>query len=160
MQTGSKRSGLRAAPLPGPVYCDASALAKLYLPEPHSEELNRTVAGRQDLLAADLGVTEIVSSIARCWREGATSLERARKLQRTILADLDAGYFQRIELTPGTHRQAERLLLSLPTVGLRAADALHLALAVEAGAASILTFDRRLAEAARGVGISAAPELE
>ena len=157
MPTGSKRPASLVASLRGPVYIDASALAKLYLPEPESRELNRTLAGRQDLIATDLGVTEIVSSIARRWREGAISIEHARKLQRTILADLDAGYFQRLELTPGIHRQAERLLLSLTTTALRAADALHLALAVEAGAVSILTFDHRLAEAARNVGMHSAP---
>ena len=146
--------------MPGPVYCDASALAKLYLPEPESEAVNRTLAGRRDLLAADLGVTEIVSSIARRWREGSIDLEYARTLQRMLLTDLDAGYFQRVELTPATYRQAERLLLSLPAVALRAADALHLAMAVDAGAGCILTFDRRLAEAARGLGVRAAPLLE
>jgi uncharacterized protein len=134
-------------------------LVKLYLPEPESEQMNRTVAGREDLLAADLGVTEIVSSLARRWREGAISLEHARKLEQTILADLDRGFFQRVELTPSTYRRAEHLLL-LPSSGaLRAADALHLALAVEAGAASILTFDRRLAQAARGIELLTAPVL-
>jgi predicted nucleic acid-binding protein len=155
--TVSKRARPLAGPLPGPVYCDASALVKLYLPEPESGELNRTLAGRQDLLAADLGVTEIISSVARRWRDGSMNIEQAHKLQRTLLADLDAGYFQRVELTPATYRQAERFLLSLAMVALRAADALHLALAVEAGALSIVTFDRRLAEAAHSIGMRTAP---
>ena len=36
---------------------------------------------------------------------------------------------------------------------MRAADALHLALATTAGAAAVVTFDHRLEEAARAVGL-------
>jgi predicted nucleic acid-binding protein len=52
-----------------------------------------------------------------------------------------------------THREAERLLLALKDVPMRAADALHLALATTAGAAAVVTFDHRLEEAARAVGL-------
>ncbi len=68
-------------------------------------------------------------------REGALSAEHAKQLQHAILADLEAGFFQGIDLTRDIHRRAERFLLTLP-VALRAADALHLALAVEAGIAT------------------------
>ena len=61
------------------------------------------------------------------------------------------------ELLGATHREAERLLLVVQTVPLRAADALHLALAIAGDAASIVTFDRRLADAARSVGLAAFP---
>ncbi|TMJ08374.1 MAG: type II toxin-antitoxin system VapC family toxin [Bacillati bacterium ANGP1] len=157
MRIGSKRRRGGPIPLPGPVYCDASAVAKVYLPEPGSDNLNRALKGRRDLFVSDLAVTEIVSAIARRLREGAISSEQALRLQRAILADLDAGYFRRIDLTPVTHRQAEQFLLALPTVALRAADALHLALAVAAGAVAILTYDRRLTDAARAVGLAPFP---
>ena len=88
------------------------------------------------------------------------SLEHARRFERSILADMDRGFFRRVELTPATYRRAEHLLLSLSEVALRAADALHLALALEPGAASILTFDRRLAQAARSIGLRTAPMLD
>ena len=59
--------------------------------------------------------------------------------------------FRRIlDLTPESHREAERLLLAAKrtTLPLRAADALHLALAIQAGARGIVTFDLRMARAA------------
>jgi predicted nucleic acid-binding protein len=137
----------------GPVYCDASALVKLYLPEPGSDELNRALQGRRDLLASDLAVTEIISSIARRLRDGAVTADVAARLHRAILADFESGVYLVVDLVRDTHREAERLLLALKEVPLRAADALHLALATRAGAAAVLTFDNRLGEAARAVGL-------
>lgn len=57
--------GAYGSALPGPLYCDTSALVKLYVPESGSDELNRTVEGRDDLLVSDLAVTEIVSALSR-----------------------------------------------------------------------------------------------
>ncbi len=56
-----------------------------------------------------------------------------------------------------THGEPKRLLLAMQAVPLRAADALHVALAIAGDAASIVTFDRRLADAARSVGLAAFP---
>ena len=54
------------------------------------------------------------------------------------------------------HRRAERLMLSL-AVPLRALDALHLATALDSGAATIVTFDPRLRDAASSQGLFVAP---
>ncbi len=53
------------------------------------------------------------------------------------------------------HREVERLLLPVNDVALRAADALHLALASLAGAAAIVTYDQKLAKAAVRIGLGA-----
>ena len=63
-------------------------------------------------------------------------------------------YLGRIALTASIHREAERLLMTLGSrVPLRAADGLHLALAVTARARTLVTFDRRMATAARAMGM-------
>jgi predicted nucleic acid-binding protein len=62
------------------------------------------------------------------------------------------------ELTPPIHRRAERLMLSL-TIPLRALDALHLATALDAEAATAVTFDPRLHEATASQGLFVAPSL-
>jgi predicted nucleic acid-binding protein len=49
------------------------------------------------------------------------------------------------------------MLLSVEGVALRAADALHLALAVSGDASSVLTYDRRLASAAGAIGLNVFP---
>ena len=140
------------------LYCDTSALLKLYLPEPGSDEFNEIVQGRDDLLVSDLAVTEIVSAAARRLRQGSLTREAARRLQHAILGRLDEGVHHRVELTRDVHRRAEHYLMTLPPAPLRAADALHLALATSARAASLASFDARLAAAARAVGLAVYPD--
>jgi len=130
---------------------------KLYLPESGSDEFNDLVEGRDDILVSDLAVTEIVSALARRLRQRSLTREAARRLQHSILGRLDAGVYHRVELTPDVHRRAEHLLLSLSETPLRSADALHLALATSARAASLASFDARLAAAARAVSLAVYP---
>jgi len=127
------------------------------LPEPGSDALNRTVEGRDDLLVSDLAVTEAVSALSRRLRQGAVTREITRRVQHAIVGRLDAGVYRRVELTRDVHRRAEHLLLSLTGTPLRAADALHLALATSARAASMASFDARLVAAARAVGLAIYP---
>jgi predicted nucleic acid-binding protein len=58
-----------------------------------------------------------------------------------------------LDLTPATHREAERLLLTLGRhAPLRAADSLHLAAAVLADARAMVTYDRQLHQVASAFG--------
>ena len=143
--------------LPGPLYLDTSALVKLYIPEPESAGLNREILGRRDLLISDLTVTEIVSSLCRRRREGALDTRIVTRLQRAVLNHIEIGVYRRVDLGPAIHREAERFLMSVERAPLRAADALHLALAVSGEAASVLTYDRRLGAAARAIGLTVFP---
>jgi predicted nucleic acid-binding protein len=151
-QSAGYRTGL-----PGPLYCDTSALLKLFLLEPGSAEFNRTVMGRDDLLVSDLAVTEVASALSRRVRHGAVAPDVARRVQHAILGRLDERVYQRVDLTRDVHRRAEHFLLSLTETPLRAADALHLALAASARAASIASFDARLGAAARAIGLATYP---
>lgn len=119
--------------------------------------MTRVIDRRSDLIVSDLAVTEVVSALARRVRESTVSAEDARRVHRTILDSLDAAPYERVELTRDAHRRAEQLLLTLPATALRAADALHLALALSARAASMATYDGRLAAAARAVGLVVYP---
>lgn len=155
MPTGSEAG---AVALAGPLYCDASALAKLYLPEEGSDELNQRLTRRIDVWVSDLAVTEVASALARRAREASLPFARARQIHRKILANAATGAFRRVELLPDSHREAERLLLA-STAPLRAADALHLALALGAGAATLLTYDRPMSRAALDCGLAVWPAL-
>jgi predicted nucleic acid-binding protein len=106
---------------------------------------------------SDLAVTEIVSALSRRLRQGALAREVVRRIQHAIVGRLDEGVYQRVELTREVHRRAEHLLVSLTATPLRAADALHLALATSARAASLASFDARLAAAARALGLAVYP---
>ena len=154
MPTGSEAS----AAIAGPLYCDASALAKLYLPEPESDALNRLLAGREDALVSDLAITEVVSALGRRVRRGELAAGPARRVHRKILAHLAEGPYRKVELLTETHREAERILLASRSAAIRSADALHLALALGAGAGTLLTFDRTMAKASLEQGLAVWPE--
>lgn len=137
-----------------PVYLDASALVKLFVPEPESDDLNRALAGLTDVIVSDLALTEMASALGRRVRERRLTRDSARRLYREA-SRLHASS-HRAELTPPIHRRAERLMLSL-TTPLRALDALHLATALDVEAATVVTFDPRLRDAAGSQGLFVAP---
>lgn len=151
----SRRRGdsVRERPERSVAYLDASALVKLLLPEAGSTELNRVLAGRERVLISDLAVTETTSALARRRREGVLTGDVAAKVHRKMLALVEDGFARAVSLDPAVHRRAERLLLTIDTVALRAADALHLALALSSGATIMASYDERLTAAATQSGL-------
>jgi len=136
-----------------PVYLDTSALVKLYIPEPRSDELEAAIVGRRDLFVSDLALTELCSALARRSREGDMAPQDTERVYRRAARDLSERSFRCAELTPRVHRDAERLLLSIGRdLPLRAADALHLALALVVDARTLVTFDAAFAAAAARLG--------
>ncbi len=138
-----------------PVYLDASALVKLLVPEPESDALNRALVGIEDVVFSDLALTETASALGRRTREGRLSPSQSRRLYRE--AEKLAALCRRAELVASVHRRAERLVLTASAIPLRSIDALHLALALEAGAATLVTYDPRLRDAAASQGLFVAP---
>ncbi len=149
-------TGSDTAEIPGPVYLDASAWVKLYVRESHSDTLNGALLGRRDVFGSDLGATEVASALGRACREGRLERVVARRLLRKLRQHLRSGAVQRLDLTPRVHLEAERLLLEAGTVALRAADALHIALASLSDMATVVSYDPRLADAARSTGVAVA----
>ncbi len=141
----------------GLLYVDTSALLKLYFREPESKTTNDFLRGRRDVVISQLAVTEMVSALARRCREGALDVAIASEAQQAVLDHIETGVFRCLEMFPDIHREAERMLLTTSAVPLRAADALHLALARNARAKTLVTFDRRMTEAGRAVGFVTLP---
>jgi predicted nucleic acid-binding protein len=137
-----------------PVYLDASAFVKLFVPEPESDNLNQALAGLTDVIVSDLALTEMASALGRRTREQRLTREEAQRLYREASKLHAASHHA--ELTPPIHRHAERLMLSFP-IPLRALDALHLATALDAEAATVVTFDPQLRDAAASQGLFVAP---
>jgi len=143
-----------ATPVEITLYVDSSALAKLYVPEAESERLDAYLRGRTALMISELAITEVLSAVARRKREGELPPELANRIRDAVLADADSGSFARLHLDPAVHREAERLLLATASLPLRTLDALHLALAFSGAATHVLTFDRRMREAALQSGLN------
>jgi predicted nucleic acid-binding protein len=131
-------------------YLDASALVKLFVPEVESDALNASLLGATDIVVSDLAVTESASALGRRVREGQVTRRAARDLHRRIIAFADRAIG--VETVPAVHHEARRLLLASDQP-LRTLDALHLALALDAQATSIVTYDPRLRDASLTQGL-------
>jgi predicted nucleic acid-binding protein len=137
-----------------PLYLDASALVKLFVQEAESDSLNKALLDARGVILSDLALTEMASALGRRTREGILTPPQARDLHREAMK-LTASC-RHVEITPPVHRRAEQLLLS-SQMPIRALDALHLATALEAGAATIVTFDHNLRDVASAQGLFVAP---
>ncbi len=136
-----------------PLYLDTSALAKIYVQEPDSDALDAALTGRRDLLISELALTELTAALARRMREGQVDAAAGRRIYQQLLRDVRAGEYRLLDLTSATHREAERLLLTLGRhAPLRAADSLHLAAAALADARALVTYDRQMHAAALALG--------
>jgi predicted nucleic acid-binding protein len=135
-------------------YFDTAYLLKLYRPEPGSEAV-RALAGTLDVLVCSLhGRAELIAAAHRKVREGSATPAHVDALLAQVAADRAAGA---LDWLPISESHLERVTVAFrraaPTVYLRAADALHLASAAEAGFAEIYSNDRHLLAAAPLFGL-------
>lgn len=121
-------------------YFDTSALAKLVVAEPETAAL-RTWLGQadRDPVASDLARTELLRAVRRAAPDRV--LQARAVLDSVTLTAVTAALFE----------QAGRL----DPASLRSLDAIHLAAALDLGddLESVVTYDERLADAARSNGI-------
>ena len=122
-------------------YLDTSAAAKLVVVEKGSTALRRWVTSRDErMFSSDLLRTELLRATRRAAPE---QMVQARAvLDSLVLVTLSTAV-------------CERAAMLEPDV-LRSLDALHLAAALEIGdeLEGVVTYDRRLADVAEGLGIS------
>jgi uncharacterized protein len=128
---------------------------KLFVSEEESEALNQALVGAEDVIVSDLALTEMASALGRRTREGTLTSAESRRLYREAVKL--AATCRRAELTPPIHRHAERLLLLSSQIPLRALDALHVATALDAEAATFVTYDPRQRAAAASQGLFVVP---
>ena len=140
-------------------YYDANYLFKLQCVEVGTPEV-RAHAATVDVLFCSLhGRAEFVSAAHRKVREGTATTAQLQALVAQLHADTAAGALQWLPVTEAAIVRVESVFCGAPTTAyLRAADALHLASAVEQGFAEIYSNDRHLLAAAplfglRGVNV-------
>jgi len=126
------------------LYCDSSALVKLVINEPESEELEAWIGSQPEpvLVSSVLVRTEVVRAVAR-------TDPGAVHLAIELLAAISV-----VELEASLADEAARLDLA----ELRSLDALHMAAALRLGPAlgSIISYDERMLDAAirHGIGVA------
>jgi predicted nucleic acid-binding protein len=126
------------------LYVDASAMLKLYIEEPESQRARELLRDPIHWTTARHTRIEVRRNIARVVDE--PDLTTFRSWFEDHWADTTV-----VELTDVVCERAAELV---ERVGVRTLDALHLGAAAEAGEGRlpIVTFDRRLSEAARSLG--------
>lgn len=125
------------------LYVDSSALLKRYIDEHDSEAARGLMSADDVLLTSRLTEVEVRRNLSRLL--AGSALETAR---RQFAVDLDS--FALVALDATCCNEAARIAEQTLC---RSLDALHLAAALRAGRATVLTFDLRQAQVARNLGL-------
>jgi len=133
-------------------YLDTSALAKWYINEPFSEEVEDYLSALPYALISSLVIVEMRSLLLRRRRAGEIESALVERIWTTFREDQATGSLVVLEVKDEHLISAERVLDRVDTP-LRTLDALHLALAESSKATECVTADRTMAAGARGVGL-------
>jgi len=131
------------------VYFDTSALAKWYLDEFGSDEVEAYLQSRSSVAISTLTIVEMRSLLARRRREGILGTEHEGKVFTTFEDDVHRRRLIRHPVDDQSVEGAARILTLLHDSGLKTLDALHLSIARETGSRTLATADRVMADAAR-----------
>jgi uncharacterized protein len=136
------------------VYFDTSALAKRYVPEAGSDEVDAFLAAHPaPCVITPLVATELESILQRLARQRLIDSRFASQVRRDYAADLGAALWSMQPFEGASFARATALMRDLGTP-LATLDALHLASALELGCAGIATSDRQLVKAAQAAGLA------
>jgi len=127
---------------------ESSALAKRYVHEVGSDELDAFLERASTLAICVISVPEIVSGLNRLLREHALSVTGYRKAKGQFLEDVRDAII--LQITPAVVSRSVQLLENNV---LRAMDALHIACALEWEAGLFVTADKRQFYAAKKEGL-------
>jgi predicted nucleic acid-binding protein len=135
------------------IYLDSSYLVRLYYKDPGFEAV-RQLAGTDTVACAQHGRAEVIAALHRKVREGNLPDNLYRIVLREFAAEIRAGAFNWLPLSPTVFDRVHRGFASLPvTVLLRAANAMHLSAAAENGFREVYSNDVHLLGAASHFGL-------
>lgn len=141
-------------------YFDTSALAKWYLNEELSDELEEYIQAHGPVAISDLTAVEMRSLLARRRREREIDIRTETRVFAVFEEDVRRGFLLRHSLPATLAAGAVNLIASHPDIPLRSLDAMHLVVAQEIGAAILATSDRIMAEGAEALGLAVVRFLE
>ncbi|MBI3208922.1 MAG: type II toxin-antitoxin system VapC family toxin [Candidatus Solibacter usitatus] len=112
------------------VFLDTSALAKLYHQEPGTSALESRLAAEPVAFVSRIGVVEMHSVLAGMVRAKELDPAAMELLRRRFRSDARNNKFRVTTLRESHYQKAEELLVTHGSRGLRALDALQLAVAL------------------------------
>ena len=136
------------------IYFDTSALAKWYLNERRSDEVEAYIQEHGPVQISDLTVVEMRSLLARLRREKTIDPGAESKIFATFQEDIRQKFLICHPLPSEIASAAVNLISVLSDVPLRTLDAMHLVIAKEISADILATADKIMAAAAKAMGFS------
>lgn len=135
------------------IYLDTSAAVPLFVPEPASPAIDAWFEScAEPLVSSDWIVTEFSSALAIKVRKGEISTRQSQAAWKGFEAFCNSG-LRLLPVSRQAFAQAAGMARNAAS-GLRSGDALHLAIALEAGASGIATADGTLAKNAKASGLA------
>ena len=137
------------------IYLDTSAAIPLFVSEPTSAAVDAWFeACNETLISSDWILTEFARALSIKVRRGELEKKQSQAAWKDFESFCQSG-LRLVTVSRSAFRQAAQLVQNVPG-GLRSGDSLHLAMAIEAGAASIATADVNLAKNAKlkGLGVN------
>ena len=136
------------------LFCDTSAVAKLYVAEPESPALRVLLEQDDQRFVSELVRVELMGVFHRQLRDNAWSRENFSAAVRQFNTDDIGGFWTWIPLDSAIVEAAAKTYATLPaTVFLRAADCLHLITGLQNNFPEIHTYDRHQTLAAPLLGL-------
>jgi hypothetical protein len=134
------------------VFLDTSALAKRYVQEPGSQELEDLFLTHvTEVVVSTLALPEFGAALARKVRDREITKKSAGHALKEFERDWE-DLFSKIPLTEALAKSAVSLAIRYP---LKGADAVHLATAVAAGISLFVASDEKLLKASKEQGFKA-----
>lgn len=138
------------------IFCDTSAIAKLYVAERESEAVRLRLEAEDRILVSEFGRMELMQVFHRQFREGRWSRDGLLAAVRQFSTDDARGLYTWLPVDREISlRSAETFLALSPKVFLRAGDCIHLVTAVANRIDEICTYDRHQSAAAPALGLKA-----
>jgi uncharacterized protein len=135
------------------IYLDTSVAIPMFVPEPASDAVDAWFESCDEpLISSDWILTEFAGALSIKVRRGEIEQRHAQAAWKDFESFSRSG----LRLIPVSRRafaHAAQLVRNVPS-GLWSGDSLHLAMAIEAGSASIATADTNLAKNAKAKGLA------
>jgi predicted nucleic acid-binding protein len=138
------------------IFCDTSAAAKLYVPEPESATVQRRLESEDGVCLSELARTELLAVFHRRWREGKWRRTEFLAAVRQFSRDDLTGFWTWLPMDRSITEAAAQVYTTLPEkIFLRSSDCLHLVTAMQNSFGEICTYDSHQISAASALGLKA-----
>jgi predicted nucleic acid-binding protein len=136
------------------IFCDTSAIAKLYVVEKESRAIRARLEAEDQVALSELARLELMGVFHRQLREGRWTRDKFQVALRQFGNDEVGGFWTWLPLDTTIIEAASKTYATLPdSVFLRAADSLHLFTAMHHNFSEIFTYDIHQTAAAIALGL-------